>query len=109
MFVTVTEIWDHWHTDDQRILIHDFLDSMEQDGKFIRSLLNGDRSTYNANGAPTKTFTSIEAADEYIAFYQTWKAPVEMIVKSFDTREDYIKYVMSVTSDQHTPEPGPQH
>jgi hypothetical protein len=109
MFVTVTEIWDYSHTDDQRILIHNQVDKMQAEGKFILSLVNNGRSVYNAAGSPTKTFTSIEAANEYIAFYQTWKPPVEMIVKSFDTQEDYLVYIKLVADSTYTPDPGPVH
>jgi hypothetical protein len=110
MFVTVTEIWDYWHTDDQRIEIHDFLDIMEQDGKFIRCMLDPEnRSTYNGNGAPTKTFTSLDSANEYIGFYKNWQPPVNMIINTFNTKEECISYLESVTGREYTPEPGPQH
>lgn len=108
MFVTVTERWNYDHTDQQRIDLHNKLDQMKSEGKFILAP-SGDRSVYNSNGSPTKTFTNIDAAKEYIAFYDLWQPPVSMTINSFDNNIDYLAYLESVTDLNFIGEPGPQH
>lgn len=106
MFVTVKETWNYDHGNDRRLLIHQKLNKMEADKKFIR--FGDQRSVYDFDGSPTKTFNSLESANEYIDFFHDWQAPVSMIIKLFDNEQDYIEYLTSVTDLNHVTSGGPQ-
>jgi len=106
MFVTVTEKWDYDHGNDRRLLIHQKLNEMQAVGKFIR--FGDQRSVYDFDGSPTKTFNSLDSANEYIDFFHDWQAPVNMIIKLFDNEQDYIEYLTSVTDSNYVTLGGPQ-
>jgi len=106
MFVTVTEKWDYDHGNDRRLLIHQKLNEMQAVGKFIR--FDDQRSVYDFDGSPTKTFNSLDSANEYIDFFHDWQAPVNMIIKLFDNEQDYIEYLTSVTDSNYVTLGGPQ-
>lgn len=105
MFYTVTEKWDWWHTNEIRVDIHNFLDKLETQGKFLRNHKN-ERSVYNADGSPTKIFSNLESAEEYIAFISKLN-PTSTIINQFETKNELMIYLNSVTDSTHNPESGP--
>ena len=106
MFYTVTEKWDWWHTDDIRVDIHNFLDTLEAQGKFLRNHKQ-ERSVYDSDGSPTKIFASQEAAEEYIKFISNLN-PTSTTINQFNTKDELMAYLNSVTDVAHNPDPGPK-
>ena len=110
MLVTVTELWSYNHTDQQRLAIHTKLDQMKNEGKFVLVPFGPlGRSVYTERGEPTKTFTSLDAAKEYIATYDSWEPPIKLIINSFNTVTEYKAYLESVTDADYVGHPGPIH
>lgn len=109
-FVTVTEKWGPpWHTDEIRTDIHRKLDSMQVSGKFITCPLNNyDRSTYNTDGSPTKTFTSVDSANEYIQFISNLN-PISVTINVFQDLDSCIAYLKTVTDPNHVGHASPVH
>jgi hypothetical protein len=105
MIVAVTETWHHNIDDTETIKLHFKLDEMEASGKFLRHS-NNERSIYNSDGSPTKLFSSMEAAEEYIA-YQSVYGPASTTVKAFDNNADLLAYLETLNDVSAQRNAGP--
>ena len=86
--IAVKEVWDVWHTDEQRIELWEKLDSMRLSSK-IDFTENGTYSIYAEDGSPTKFFRDYESAQEYMEFLQQWK-PVSLSVYLDNPSDDDV-------------------
>jgi hypothetical protein len=91
MFVTVTEKWSEVHSKEAGNAINAKCIEMTNAGTLTKMV-------YDKVGAPTKTFTTQDAANDYIAFCSNLN-PTSMTVNTHETEDLLNQHLASIGTE----------